>query len=226
MNLQKLQLSITSFKKYLASEKAVEELYKWESLFHFQNNWDMDHPDFGEMYDKSLQNSKTKRLWKSENYTPKKMMQTLINMNPDFLQHIFKDLFREEGNVADRIDRFIYYCDDLLAEYKKENPLSIENNHYQDYQMIAMYLTFRYPAQYTFYDFPSFQQGMHQLGSKNIPTTNDIDRFFKISKTIWNFMEKDEEVWSLHQQRLLGKNLYQGKSLLLVHEFFKMLELE
>jgi len=226
MNLQQLQTAIISFKTYLASAKSSEELYKWESLFHFQNNWDFEHPDFGEMYNKSLQNSKTKRLWKSESYTPKQMMGILIGMNPEFVQHIFKDLFREEGNVADRIDRFIYYCDDLLSEYKKANPLSIENNHYQDYQMIALYLTFRYPEQYTFYDFPSFQKGMQQLGSKNIPATNDIERFFKTSKIIWNFMEKDEEVWSLHQQRLIGKNLYQGKSLLLVHEFFKMLHSE
>jgi len=43
---------------------------------------------------------------------------------------------------------------------------------------------------------------MRHLGSRNIPEQNDIERFFKISRTLWKFLEKDEEVWSLHQKRL------------------------
>ena len=63
MNLQILQQALTSFKQYLQSPTSEEELYKWESLYHFQENWDLEHPDFKEVYEKALQNSKTKRLW-------------------------------------------------------------------------------------------------------------------------------------------------------------------
>ena len=220
MNLQILQQSLTSFKQYLQSPASEEELYKWESLYHFQEHWDFDHPDFKEVYDKVLQNSKTKRLWESEGYVPKKMMSFFIDMNEDFVKYTFKDLFDENKEVSDRIDRFVFYCDDLLSEYKKENPLSIDNNHYQDHFMISLYLAFRYPEAYTLYDFPSFQSGMGKLGSAKIPASHEIGRFFKVCNTIWKFMEKDEEIWTLHQHRLIGKNLYQGKSLLLVHEFF------
>lgn len=223
MNLQILQQSISDFKKYLHSSRAEEELYKWESIYHFQNNWDIHHPDFDVMYTSVLQNSSTKRLWKSDNYTPKKMMNYFIEMNSDFVRSMFKDLFDETKAVADRIDRFVYYCDDLLNEYKKENPLSIDNNHYHDPPMITMYLAFRYPEKYPMYDFLTFQKGMKKLGSAKIPMVDDLERFFKVSQTIWKFMERDEEVWSLHQQRLVGKHLYQGKSLLLVHEFFNLL---
>lgn len=221
MNLQKLQQAILAFKTYLGSIKSSDQLYKWESLFFFQQNWDMESPDFREMYHKSLQNSVTKRLWKADQYVPKQMMSLFIEMDTDYVQHIFKDLFRETYNAADRVDRFQFYCEELLANYKKEHPLSIENNHYHDYFIISLYLSFRYPEQYALYDFRSFQEGLKKLGVANLPTSNDIERYFKICRTIWKFMEKDEEVWALHQKRLLGKNLYQGKSLLLVHEFFQ-----
>ena len=87
MNLQKLQQAISGFKTYLRSKKSLDALYKWESLFHFQQNWEVAAPDFGIMYDKSLQNSVTKRLWKADQYVPKKMMSLFIEMDVDYVQH-------------------------------------------------------------------------------------------------------------------------------------------
>ena len=223
MNLQKIQQSIADFKTYLSSSKSEDQLYKWESLFHFQQNWDLEAPEFLEAYDKSLHNSVTKRLWKADQYVPKKMMSLFIKMDADYVKHTFQDLFREAYNVGDRIDRFRFYCDELLATYKTEYPLSIENNHYHDYFIISLYLSFRYPEQYALYEFASFQKGLQRLGVANLPATDDIERYFKVCRTIWKFMEKDEEVWAVHQKRLRGKNLYREKSLLLVHEFFQVI---
>lgn len=223
MNLQKIQSYILLFKAYLKSRDAEQSLYKWESLKVFQDNWDLEHPKLGKMYDDSLKNTQTTRLWKGENYAPKQMMLLFANMTPDYVGHCFKDLFDEEKNIADRVDRFIFYCGELLIEYKAQNGLSIENNHYHDYPMIALYLTFCFPEQYTFYNFPTFQKSMLHLGSRNIPKLNDIERFFKISRTLWKFLEKDEEVWALHQKRLYAPRYYKGKSLLLVHEFFQVI---
>ena len=223
MNLQKIEAYVQYFKTYLKSKSAVEELYKWESQKVFQDNWNIENPDLLAMYDKSLKNSKTSSLWKDRTYRPKEALLTLGAMSPEYIGHIFKDLFNEEKNVADRIDRVIFYCDDLLSEYKIQYPLKIENNHYQDYFILSLYLSFRYPEQYTFYNFDSFQQSLIHLGSKNIPELNDIERFFKISRTLWKFLEKDQEVWELHQKRLYSDIFFKEKSLLLVHEFFKVI---
>jgi len=223
MNLQKIQSYITLFKRYLKSAEAERHLYKWESLKCFQDNWDIAAPDIAKMYDASLRNTQTTRLWKGDNYTPKRMMLLFANMTPDYVRHCFKDLLEEEKNIADRVDRFIFYCGEMLTEYKIQNGLSIENNHYHDYFIISLYLTFCFPKQYTFYDFPTFQKSMRHLGSRNIPKQNDIERFFKISRTLWKFLEKDEEVWNLHQKRLYSLNHYQEQSLLLVHEFFNVI---
>jgi len=223
MNLQKIQSYITLFKRYLKSAEAERQLYKWESLKFFQDNWNLEQPNLEKMYDASLKNTQTTRLWKGNNYTPKRMMLLFAKMAPDYVRHCFKDLLEEEKNIADRVDRFLFYCDEMLIEYKTLNGLSIENNHYHDYFIISLYLAFYYPEQYTFYDFPIFQKSMIHLGSRNVPELNDIERFFKISRTLWKFLEKDEEVWKLHQKRLYSPNHYKDKSLLLVHEFFMVI---
>lgn len=223
MNLQKIQSYIILFKKYLKSKEAEQQLYKWESLKFFQDNWNLEEPNMEKMYDASLRNTETTRLWKGNNYTPKRMMLLFAQMAPDYVRHSFKDLFEEEKNIADRVDRFIFYCGELLTEYKTQNGLSIENNHYHDYSIISLYLTFCLPTQYTFYDFPTFQKSMVHLGSRNIPKQNDVERFFKISRTLWKFLERDEEVWQLHQKRLYSSKQYKEKSLLLVHEFFNVI---
>ena len=107
MNLQKIEAYIQYFKTYLKSKTAVKELYKWESQKVFQENWNIEDPDLLTVYDRSLKNSQTSRLWKDGTYRPKEVLLILGALSPEYLGHIFGDLFNEEKNVADRIDRFI-----------------------------------------------------------------------------------------------------------------------
>ena len=85
MNLQKIQSYIILFKRYLKSAEAERQLYKWESLQFFQDNWEIERPNIAEMYDASLRNTQTTRLWKGRNYTPKRVMLLFANMAPDYV---------------------------------------------------------------------------------------------------------------------------------------------
>ena len=171
------------------------------------------------MYEACLQNSQTKRLWKRESYFPKQLMGKMIDMSADFVQQMFKDLFDETKAIDRRVDRFIFYCDELLTEYKNTHPRSIENNHYHSYEMCSLYLAFRYPEVYGLYDFKIFQRSMTILGSTQIPQVDDFSRFCKVSKTLMNFLKKDEAVFDLHQKRLKDGTHYREDSMLLVSEW-------
>lgn len=223
MNLQKIQDYIIEFKRHLKSQRREEVLYKWESLRNFQNNWNLAREDLKEMYNQSLQNTETVRLWKANQYFPKHSMMLFCDLQPDYVKFAFDDLFNEEKAIDGRMDRFVFYCDQLLEAYKEKYPLKIENNHYHHYEMISLYLTFRYPELYTLYDFDIFKYTLINLGSRNIPKLNDVERFFKISRTLGKFLDKDEEVWNLHQKRLNPSKHFQGKSLLLVNEFCEVI---
>jgi len=41
------------------------------------------------MYDASLRNTQTTRLWKGRNYSPKRVMLLFANMTPDYVRHSF-----------------------------------------------------------------------------------------------------------------------------------------
>ena len=149
MQLKTLQRLLQEFKHYLSSPKAEDHLHIWTAQRHFQDHWDLDAPDLAAMYDESLYNRQTKRLWKRESYEPKQVMLKLIRLEPDFARQMFSDLFQEDYSVDGRVGRFVFYCDELLKGYKDAKPHSIENNHYHgDYWMPFLYLAFRYPDRY------------------------------------------------------------------------------
>lgn len=221
MQLKKVKHYIEQFPKYLRSRNADANLYKWESLATFQKNWDLSVENLAQMYDQSLQNSQHSRLWKRSAYFPKQIMLEFIAMESDYVRHAFTDLFDEQKEVEGRIDRFIFYCDQFLEQFKEINPLSIENNHYHNdnYQIVSLYLGFRYPEQYTLYNQEMFQQLLTKLGSLDVPKINDINRFFKVMRTLQKMLVSNEEIVKLNQQRLQDPRLYKGETLLLAHDF-------
>lgn len=221
MNLQKLTDAIRQYQQYLLSHPRHDPYWKWESLKIFQENWDIGATDFRSMYDRSLDNSRTRRLWKRENYAPKDMMLKFIDLNREYVRQVFQDLFNENKEVDSRLDRLVFFCDELLREYKETHPRSVENSHYHDdnYQMASIYLAFRYPAIYTIYDFESFKRLMELLGSRDVPKVNDAARFFKVMRTVYGFIKKEEGLLEIHEKRLNPARHYMGETLLVAEDF-------
>lgn len=222
MQLKTLKQLLQKYKCYLARPEAEDNLHIWVAQRHFQDHWDLDAPDLAAMYDESLYNRHTKRLWKRENYEPKRVMLELIRLEPDFARQMFADLFNEEYSVENRVGRFVFYSDELLRGYKEANPRSIENNHYHDdYWMVFLYLAFRYPDRYTLYDFDAFRNVLEQLKAPNLPRTHDLERFWKVSRVIHQFIVKDAELMVLHEKRLQFAKAYVEGSWLIVYDFLR-----
>lgn len=221
MNLKKLNEAIGQYKNFLKINPKHDPYWKWESQHIFQENWDLETRDLYGMFDRSLQNSQTRRLWNRENYAPKNMMLKFIKASEDYVRFSFQDLFNEEKDIEGRVDRFVFYCDELLKGYKDAKPLSIENRHFHDdnYGVISIYLAFRYPAIYTPYNFENFKNLMQHLGSLDVPKINDVSRYFKVMRTIFNFIKKDEEILNIHRSRLDEEKHFKGETLLVVEDF-------
>ncbi len=221
MNFKIIQTCFEEYKNYLQKQPTFS-LFKWESLKVFQENWDIDAPDFAEIYDNSLQNAETRRLWVGENYYPKGMMLKFIALQPEFVRYMFRDLMNEEKEIVGRVDRFVFHCDELLREYKELNPRSIENNHFHDdgYQIVSLYLAFRYPENYTLYNFDKFQQLLKILGTRDLPHSSDFGRFCKVMRTLYKLMQKDEALMNIHRKRINPERHFDGETLLIVEDFY------
>ncbi len=221
MQLKRIQHYLGEYRRFLNGPRAETRLYYWESQRCFQENWDLRAEDLAAVYDRSLQNSRTRRLWNRENYAPKAMLLKFFELEPDYVRHLFTDLFNEDKEVTGRAQRFVFYCDELLRMYKDKYPARIENNHFHDddYGMISLYLAFRYPDRYAPYDFDVFVDLLRRLGRPDLPAANDLERYFKVMRTLYKMMQKDEALLTAHQKRLRPGKDYAGDSLLLAFDF-------
>ncbi len=222
MQLKLIQAHIDRYKSFLQHPKNEEKraLYKWESQRIWQENWNIESNDLAETYSQSLQNSVTRRIWNRENYAPKKMMLNFIRQSPHLAFFAFQELFNEAKPIGMRTDRFQYNCETLLTAYREAKPHDYENSHYHDYAMISHYLAFQFPEVYTPYDTDRFPKLLVAIGSRDIPNHDDLERHFKVCKTLYIFLKKDDELMQLHRRQLLPIH-YQGDSLLLVEDFVR-----
>lgn len=224
MQLKKINAAIAHYKSLLSNNRHNRELFPWETQQIFQTHWDIEAPDFGKMYDRCLENTQTRRWWTGVNFEPKKRMLEFINLNSDFVRNMFRELFNEDKPVANRISKFQFGCDIMLDDYKKANPTTIENNHFHhDNHIISMYLAFRYPDKYAVFYYADFMAAMRAVGTTNLPDAYDLERFFKISKTLFTFLKKDEALMEMHHQQIKTPQYYPEDSLLLVTDFYKVI---
>ncbi len=223
MQLKQIQAWTSAYKDFLRSPAADQRLYVWESQRIFQAHWDVDAPNFADMYDRSLDNTHTRRLWKRERYEPKRFMLEAIALAPEMVRQAFLDLFDDSKDLEARVGRFVFYCDELLRIYRETFPGTIETAHYHDdkYEIISLYLAFRYPDRYSFYEHAHFHVLLQRLGSTDLPTSADFGRFCKVMRTLYGFLLQDSDLLAWHRRRLLPEKHYTGESLLLVYDFYR-----
>lgn len=139
LNTQRLHEIIAQYKKDFALHWE-DEKYKWEAIKYFQDNWNINAPDFYVMFEKAT--SETKNLLTSYMFFAKGMMLEFIKLEPETTREMFKKLFDEEQPLAQRITNFINSSDIL----KEKNPKW--KNHYQNANAVSTYLWLMYPDKY------------------------------------------------------------------------------
>lgn len=219
MVLDLINLHKEKYKLFILEGKDYDELYKWESLKNFQDNWDIEADDFLEMYDKSLSNDISSNLWASQFFYPKSAMIEFIKLDKEKVREMFRELFNEELDIEKRIDHFVFNCDEMRDIIEKENS-SFKNHFHDGFRIISVYLSFRYPMTYSIYKYTEFKNFMTLVRAKSIPGTNEIGRFFKVMRTIHNIISKDEQLIKLHKELRKDSKYFQDNSLLLAQDLY------
>jgi hypothetical protein len=215
MKLDVLQAGIRDFAGFLSTKEADLHFYKYAMFSRFHETWVFNTEDFPAVYDHAIQSNVTRRWWKRPNYRPKEVMQLLIRTDPDYAIHMFKDLYDESKDISGRIDRFIFYSDELLRMYRAANRIEIVNNHYQDMSIISFYLSGKYPEKYTLYPGREiFNALLIKLHARKTGERDDLPRFFKIMRLILQFVFKEPAMDNHLKTTPRNKG-----NLLLSHEF-------
>lgn len=221
MQLKRLTELLEQFKSSLQTRQDGDTLLLWETQQLFQKNWDTEAPDLAGMFRQSLENSISRRYWSRELYAPKEMMLEFIALDTEMVRIMFRDLFNENKEVDGRMDRFVFYCNEMLQAYKEKHQRPPHNRHYHDdnYAMVSLYLTFRFPDRYAPYDHEAFVHLLRLLHSPDIPVVNAPARWYKVARTLLNLMKKDSDLMEFHTRRLEPGRHFEQESLLLAYEF-------
>lgn len=208
MRVAVLEEIIDKYSKALDTRYQYEHLHWYESVQHFQQNWNLTATDFPEMYKSSLHNKVNKRLWQRQHYDAKLMMHKLLKFDPEHGRQAFLDLFNEQADIHIRLSRFDLHCESLMAGFREQNPLSTDTFHGQDAQMISVYLAFRTPELYAIYHGDAYVKILKEAESRNIPAHDDLSRFFVFCKTMFTLMQRHPRVLQQHKNRLKRRGLF------------------
>jgi hypothetical protein len=169
------------------------------------------------MYEKSLRSKVSGNLWANPHWFPKAVMLKFIDHDKETVRKMFTELFNEEDDIDQRIERFVFHCDNLASELYALDAQT--KNHFHDGQrIVSLYLAFRFPDQYAIYKYTEFKTFMELVKARDIPGTGEYKRFFKVVKTLYSILARDESLIKLHNS-LLTDDCYKGNTLMLAQDF-------
>lgn len=108
-------------------------------------------------------------------------------------------------------------CDRVLEEIYASDK-SMKNHFHDGQRIVSLYLAFRYPDKYAIYKYTEFKIFMEIVRVNDIPSTGEYERFFKVVRTLYNILVKDEELMKLHRT-ILADDCYRGETLMLAQDF-------
>ena len=158
IDVEELKSVLEGYKEYFP-EHWKNERYKWEAVAHFQKHWDIDAPDFGEMFKEAT--AKAGNLLTSRNVFPQGIIECFAKADSEATRQMFKKLFDEAQDVGERVKKFIDESEFLREKYND----GTWRNHYQSTNVISIYLWLMYPDCYYIYKYGIYKDVAEVLGA-------------------------------------------------------------
>lgn len=200
---EKLQKLVEEYKADF-KENIPLELYKWEAVKHFQDNWDIDAEDFPAMLSRSL--SKTENLLASMNNYPRRMIKQFAQRFPQDVKSLFVALYDETVNLKERIDAFIAGIEQIHMKWDGKEA----KNHYHTFNVVSTYLWLCYPDKYYIYK-PSVVKNLFDRLGIDIKLTplkaNAVIKTFEVYDSISDYLLKDLELKVMFEE-VMTSNCY------------------
>lgn len=165
INLEKLNPILEGYKAYFPRHWR-DEKYKWEAIKHFQDHWNIDAENFGEMFKQAT--DKTYNLLASGYSYPRGMIENFAKADDAAVRTMFRNLYDESKNLAERVDAFQNAAEELRVKYDD----GTWKNHYQNINAVSTYLWLRYPDKYYIYKYELFRAAAKELATEFMPRKN------------------------------------------------------
>ncbi len=212
MDHQLLKKIIESYK---SNFKTIhnEEIYKWQAVKCFQDNWNIQAKDFGKMLEMSL--AQTFNLLDSGHYFPRKMIVSIAKKAPADVKKMFIGLFDEENDLKGRVEEF-------QKEIKKLNKATFPGrNDFQDIRAVMVYLALRYPDLYFIFKFRLFNVFAILIGHQFVPVMGKFEnvlQYNSLCERLKAEIVKDNQLLKMHKDRIGEKEYFDSSSNILTQD--------
>lgn len=165
---------------------AYVSIENWKQHFSFHK----EEPQ--EVYDRSLHNPDTARLWGGSTNSIKSSLLSLMAYDTDTAMMALFDLFNEGKDLTLRLGRYEEYMMDIYQRLSQNNK-RVEAFR-QDRSAAFLHLMHAYPQDYCLFLYEDFHRMMEDCGSINIPTKYETGRYAKICKTLYTLLLKEDRL--------------------------------
>jgi hypothetical protein len=200
----KLHLLEKGIDEFLARDAGGDGwVYPHALVAHFHRHWRTPDPaSILDLYAESLQSRHAQRWWKRDQYTPRETMEMLIRADAELATLAWKDLANEAAALDGRIDRFGYYCQDILDGLRRRDIRVVDTWHHQDAGILSLYLAGMYPDKYALYPgLAAFQAFCRKVESPSIPQVDDLPRYMKVTAIVFTYLQKHPDYTALAARR-------------------------
>ena len=200
---------LTAYKAVFVNQLWPKEKFKWIAVKHFQDNWDIDAPDFADMLNRSL--ARTDNLLMSFRHYPMRMICEFAEFEPEKVRAMFMDLFTETKDIMIRMGSFKRDAELLVKKYKDSS-----RHHYQDENALSTYLWLRYPEKYYIYKYSLLEKLINTFHcdyiAKRGAFSDNFRNFFELYNIIRQELLADKDLKKLLKSQLTP-DCYQDDSL-------------
>lgn len=187
----KLNIIIDKYKKSFY-DRWTDEKYKWEAVKHFQDNWNIDAENFGEMFNKATE--KTGNLLSSSSNYPRAIIVDFAKVDDEATRNMFRNLFDESCDLSERVKNFQNTSELLRKKYDEGS----WKQHFQSINAISTYLWLMYPDKYYIYKYNLYNTMSVELKSDyQIKANGAVDNIingFKMYDEICSILNENIEL--------------------------------
>lgn len=201
INNEKLKTILTEYKRDFPERWNVEK-YKWQAVKWFQDHWDINAPNFGEMF--AVATEKTGNLFTFRSVFVSGMINEFAQVDDEATRAMFINLFDESKDLSERIEKFMADANFLWEKYNQGH----WQHHYQVTSSITSYLWLMYPDKYYIYKYEICKTIAKLLGSRmdfkvaRKGKAGSVVNGIKLYDAICEQIKVDEELISLFKSSL------------------------
>ena len=180
------------------------EYYKWEAIKHFQENWDIDAPDFASMFKESVKasyNLINNRIVQPTNGIVKLAERPELT---ETIRQMFKDLLADDGGDIDKrqdkIYAFLEKADELLNIHYKGSW-----KYAQDMRTVIFYLSFLEPEKNYMFKATQAREFMYCVEYGNDFGSGEnfsLRKYYEMCDELVAAIKDTPELVELHQRRM------------------------